>query len=91
MAVLVNYACHPVVSSSDNLKYSADFPAAMSRVAEAELGGKVLRFFLQGAPGDLNPYYAVTPIGQDAARWQVSVGAGQVPGPKGRRDLSRES
>src|SRR5215472_8284754 len=61
MAVLVNYSCHPVVFGSDNLKYSADFPAAMSRVVESEFGGKVLSFFLQGAPGDINPYYAVTP------------------------------
>jgi neutral ceramidase len=28
LAVLVNYACHPVVFGADNLRYSADFPAA---------------------------------------------------------------
>ncbi len=74
LAVLVNYACHPVVFGSDNLRYSADFPAAMNRTVERELGGNVLSFFLQGAPGDLNPYYAVTPLEQDAARWRDWTG-----------------
>jgi hypothetical protein len=67
LAVLTNYACHPVVFGADNLRYSADFPGAMNRVVERELGGQVQSFFLQGAPGDINPYYAVTPIEQDAA------------------------
>jgi hypothetical protein len=39
----------------------------MNRVVERELGGHAQSFFLQGAPGDINPYYAVTPIEQDAA------------------------
>jgi len=66
LAVLTNYACHPVVFGADNLRYSADFPGVMNRVVERELGGNALSFFLQGAPGDINPYYAVTPIEQDA-------------------------
>src|ERR1017187_4821699 len=66
LAVLTNYACHPVVFGADNLRYSADFPGVMNRVVEQELGGNVQSFFLQGAPGDINPYYAVTPIEQDA-------------------------
>jgi neutral ceramidase len=74
LAVLVNYACHPVVFGSDNLRYSADFPAAMNRTVERELGGGTLSFFLQEAPGDLNPYYAVTPLEQDAARWRDWTG-----------------
>ena len=67
LAVLTNYACHPVVFGSDNLRYSADFPAVTNRVVEQEVGGGVESFFLQGAPGDINPYYAVTPLEQDAA------------------------
>jgi hypothetical protein len=67
LAVLTNYACHPVVFGADNLRYSADFPGVMNRVVERELGGHAQSFFLQGAPGDINPYYAVTPIEQDAA------------------------
>jgi hypothetical protein len=66
LAVLTNYACHPVVFGSDNLRYSADYPGVMNRVVEQALGGSVQSFFLQGAPGDINPYYAVTPLEQDA-------------------------
>jgi neutral ceramidase len=66
LAVLVNYSCHPVVFGSDNLQYSADFPAVMARTVEDAFGGKPVCFFLQGAPGDINPYYAVTPLEQDA-------------------------
>lgn len=67
LAVLTNYACHPVVFGGDNLQYSADFPGVMNRVVEREIGGNAQSFFLQGAPGDINPYYAVTPLDQDAA------------------------
>jgi neutral ceramidase len=66
LAILVNYACHPVIFGSDNLQYSADFPAAMAQTVEKEFAGKPLCFFLQGAPGDINPYYAVTPLEEDA-------------------------
>lgn len=66
LAVLVNYSCHPVVFGADNLQYSADYPGVMTRVVEGALGGDTLAFFLQGAPGDINPYYAVTPLKQDA-------------------------
>ena len=75
LAVLTNYACHPVVFGADNLRYSADFPAVMNRVVERELGGQVQSFFLQGAPGDINPYYAVTPMEQDAAGRRDWTGA----------------
>jgi hypothetical protein len=68
LAVLVNYACHPVVLGPDNRQYSADFPAAMNRTIEDALGGRVLSFFLQGAPGDINPYHAVTPLQEDAIK-----------------------
>jgi hypothetical protein len=67
LAALTNYACHPVVFGADNLRYSADFPGVMNRVVERELGGNAISFFLQGAPGDINPYYAVTPVEEDAA------------------------
>ena len=68
IAILTNYACHPVVFGSDNLRYSADFPAVMNRVVEEKFGGRTLSFFLQGAPGDINPYFAVTPLEQDAVK-----------------------
>ncbi len=66
LAVLTNYACHAVVFGADNLRYSADFPGVMNGVVERELGGDVRSFFLQGAPGDINPYYAVTRLEEDA-------------------------
>ncbi|HEX4486064.1 MAG TPA: neutral/alkaline non-lysosomal ceramidase N-terminal domain-containing protein [Terriglobales bacterium] len=60
LAVLVNYACHPVVYSAENVNYSADYPAVMAKTIETAFDGKPLAFFLQGAPGDIDPYYANT-------------------------------
>jgi Neutral/alkaline non-lysosomal ceramidase, N-terminal len=74
LAILVNYACHPVIFGSDNLQYSADFPGAMARTVEQSFGGKPLGFFLQGAPGDINPYFAVTPLEQDAIAMRDQAG-----------------
>ena len=78
LAIVVNYACHPVIFGSDNFQYSADFPAAMTKTVEAAFDGKPLCFFLQGAPGDINPYYAVTPIEQAAV--ETRDRAGQILG-----------
>jgi neutral ceramidase len=62
LAVLVNYACHPVVLGSDNRQYSADFVGPLAGTVEGAFGGKALCLFLQGAAGDINPYYAATPL-----------------------------
>lgn len=56
LAIIVNYACHPVVYGPDNLQYSADYPSAMADVVEGAFPGCVCQF-LQGAPGDINPYF----------------------------------
>jgi neutral ceramidase len=66
LAVLVNYACHPVVLGPENLNYSADYPSEMRRYIEQEMGSGAMAFFLQGAPGDINPYYDKTPLIEDA-------------------------
>jgi len=66
LAILVNYACHPVVFGSDHLQYSADFPAVMIRTVEQAFDGQALAMFLQGGDGDINPYFAVHPLDQDA-------------------------
>jgi neutral ceramidase len=66
LAIVVNYACHPVVLGEDNLQYSADFPSAMNRAVEQAVGG--MSFFLQGAPGDINPYFTQQPLNQDALK-----------------------
>lgn len=74
MAILVNYACHAVVFGPDNLQYSADYPGVMTKTVEQAFDGQPLCFFLQGAPGDINPYYAVTPLQQDAIKWRDWTG-----------------
>lgn len=74
IAILTNYACHPVVFGSDNLRYSADYPGVMNRVVEEKFGARTLSFFLQGAPGDINPYYAVTPLEEDPVKWRDWTG-----------------
>ncbi len=50
LAILVNYATHPVTFGSDDLRYSADFPGIMCQVVERAFGDKPLAFFVQGAP-----------------------------------------
>jgi hypothetical protein len=66
IAILVNYACHPTVLGSDNLRYSADFIGPMAATIAASFGGKPVCFFLQGAAGDINPYFDGTPLDQGA-------------------------
>ncbi len=60
LAILVNYACHPVIfgASNKNLAYSADFPGVLYRKVAAGLPGNPLCVFFNGCPGDLNPYYS---------------------------------
>jgi hypothetical protein len=65
LAILVNYAAHPVTLGSDDLRYSADFPGVMCQVVERAFGGKPLAFFVQGAPGDINVFDAGTPVNLD--------------------------
>jgi hypothetical protein len=66
LAILVNYACHPVVFGPDNLEYSADYVAKMRSTVEKAFDNKPLCFFLQGADGDINPYYATTTLANGA-------------------------
>jgi hypothetical protein len=73
LAVLVHYACHPVIFGPDNLDYSADFPYEMRRGIEEATPG-AMAFFLQGAPGDINPYYDKTPLIEDAANVMRETG-----------------
>ena len=74
IAILVNHACHPVVFGSDNLQYSADYPAVTIATVEREFGGRPVAIFLQGGDGDINPYYAVHPLDQDAVRMRDWTG-----------------
>ena len=54
-AVLVNYACHPVVLGPANRKLSPDYPGVLRREVEAAVGGNAVCYFLQGAAGEINP------------------------------------
>ena len=74
LAILVNYACHPVVFGPDNLDYSADYPGEMRRYVEQQMGSGSMAFFLQGAPGDINPYYDKTPLIEGAEEVMKQTG-----------------
>lgn len=72
MAVLVNYACHPVVMGPDNRQYSADYVGAMAKTVEEALGAQCM--FLQGACGDINPYMDKTPLAKDGVKHMTEMG-----------------
>lgn len=74
LVVVVNYACHPVVLGPENLKYSADYPGEMMRMVESSLPGNPMCMFVQGAAGDLNPYYDKMPINQNAVGLMQETG-----------------
>ncbi len=74
LAILVNYACHPVIYGPDNRQYSADFPGVMAEVVQQALGGKALCFYLQGGAGDINPTHAVSSLPQGAGEFCRQAG-----------------
>jgi len=74
LGILVNYACHPVVFTADNDFYSADYPGAMRRYVEKSIPGSPLCFFLQGAAGNINPYFDKTYLEEDAAEMMRLTG-----------------
>jgi neutral ceramidase len=53
IAVLVNFAAHPVTLPGDLLKFSPDYPGHLQARVEEELGTNCV--FMQGASGDLSP------------------------------------
>ncbi len=69
LAIVINYACHPVIFGADNLEYSADFPGVVSNLVERAFDGQEVCLFFQGAAGDINPFHAVTPRANDAIAW----------------------
>ena len=64
MAILVGYACEPVVLGNDNSQYSADYVGVMLRAVATQFDSNPLCFFLPGGDGDILPLYASTPIAQ---------------------------
>jgi neutral ceramidase len=74
IAVVVNYACHPVIFGPDNLRYSADYPSATARVVEEGFGQGAVSLFLQGAAGDINPFYDKMRLEEDADKLLEETG-----------------
>ena len=72
LAVLVHFACHPVVMDASNGEYSADYVGELCRIVEAENGGTCL--FLQGACGNINPYLDKTPLEAGGYEAMCAVG-----------------
>ena len=58
LAVLVNYACHPIIVGPYNDLITPDYPGVVKRVVEEATGAKCL--FLQGAAGDVGPVEGCT-------------------------------
>ncbi len=54
-AVIVCYACHPVVLGPKNTTISADYPGVAMKRIEERLGGNAMCLFIQGCGGDINP------------------------------------
>ncbi len=73
IATLINFACHPVVLGPENLLISADYPGVATRLVEEELGGQCM--FLQGAAGDINPFWDKTPPDEGAYEQMEKMGA----------------
>jgi neutral ceramidase len=61
IAILVNFAAHPVMTEGKILKYSADYPGFLKNKVEAALSTKCV--FMQGAAGDMSPNPGYTPGG----------------------------
>ena len=74
LAILVNYACHPVIFGGDSIEYSADFPAVTVSTVQNGMEGKPLCLFVQGAAGDINPFDATTPLQEGAVEARNTAG-----------------
>lgn len=72
IATLVNFACHPVVLGPKNLLISADYPGVFTRLVEEAIGGQCM--FLQGAAGDINPFWDKTPPAEGAYAQMEKMG-----------------
>ena len=56
IAVVANYASHPVVFGAENFDYSADYPGALCAEVKKNIAGNPVCIFVTGACGDMNPY-----------------------------------
>lgn len=74
LAILVNYACHPVILGASNLQFSADFTGVVAKQVEQAFPEHPTVFYLQGACGDINPYYADVALEQNPVKWRDWTG-----------------
>ena len=72
LANLINFACHPVVLGPENLEISADYVGVCTKTVEDALGGQCM--FLQGAAGDINPFWDKTPPSEGAFEQMEKMG-----------------
>jgi len=72
IALLVHFACHPVIMGPSNRQYSADYIGELRRQVEIESGYPCV--FLQGACGDINPYLDKTPVEHGGVEAAQTVG-----------------
>jgi len=54
LAVLYNFACHPIMNPPSK-GCSADYPGFASKIVEETFGDGAMAFFVQGCGGDINP------------------------------------
>ena len=94
LAILVNFAAHPVMTSGSILKFSADYPGYMMKHVEQEM--KAPCVFIQGASGDMSvnainvsgPQGFGEQLGQNCAKLAkgIETTAPARPSVKGRVD-----
>jgi hypothetical protein len=82
IAILVNFAAHPVMTDTKVLKYSADYPGFLKNKVEAELAAKCV--FMQGASGDMSPNVGSGPpgpsgFGQTLADYVIALARSAKP------------
>jgi hypothetical protein len=75
MAVLYNYACHPVTQRESNLLISADYPGVASRLIERAFP-RAVALFANGCCGDQDPLHDLW--GSDAGTQRAGLMLGGV-------------
>jgi neutral ceramidase len=76
ISILVNFAAHPTMINAMVLKFSADYPGAMKKKVEEQLGTHCV--FMQGASGDLSANPPPEPQTDSAEKIQNYVHMGNA-------------
>lgn len=90
IAIVLVYACHPIVVGPDNREFSADFPGYATSVIESAFGGQAVCLFLNGAAGNINPLaFPYSPDRNISALAKASRLAGQPVTFRSHREARR--